>query len=139
MILRIYIFSKLFFTSTNALSFVSHQFCAKQKRIDIQIFSMLVLVNISYMPITFSFIVSMNRQIGNIQISSMQPFHNLTYCNSLIQIHAYTLPIQKRIFSGKLNNSSTTNWQMKYLQFTCHECISSIVIYIWETVWATVA
>jgi len=88
MILRIYIFSKLFFISTNALSFVSHQFCAKQKRIDIQIFSMLVLVNISYMPITFCFIVSMNRQIGNIQISSMQPCHNLTI---VIALYKYML------------------------------------------------
>jgi len=102
MILRIYIFSKLFITYISALSFVSSQFCAKQKRIDIKIFSMVVLVSTSYMHITFCFIVSMNRQIGNIQIASMQPFHNLTYCNSLIQILAYRLPIQKRIFSSKL-------------------------------------
>jgi hypothetical protein len=65
-----------------------------------------VLVNTSWMHITFCFIVSMNRQIGSIQISSMQLFHNLTYCNSFIQIHSYILPIQKLVFSSKLNNST---------------------------------
>jgi len=130
MILRIYIFSKLFITCTSALSFVSSQFCAKQKRIDIKIFGMLVLVITSYMHISFCFIVSMNRQIGNIQMYSMQPFHNLTYCNSLIQIHAYILPIQKLIFSSKLNNSTYYKLTDEYLQFTLHECISSIVVYV---------
>lgn len=106
MILRIYIFSKQFVTCTSALSFNSSQFCAKQNRIDIKIFSMLVLVSTSYTHITFYLIVSVNRQIGNIQIYSMHPFHNLTYRNSLIQIHAFILPIQKLVFSSKLNNST---------------------------------
>jgi hypothetical protein len=84
MILRIYIFSKLSITCTSALSFVSSQFCAKQRRIDIKRFSMLVLVSTSYMHITFCFIVSMNRLIGKIQITAIQPFCNLTYCNTLL-------------------------------------------------------
>jgi len=86
--------------------FVSSQFCSKQKRTNIKTFTVLVLVSTSYMLITFCLIVSMNRQTGNLQISSTQPSHNLTYSNSPIQIHAYTQPSQTFIFSNKSNNSA---------------------------------
>ena len=103
---RFIFFPQLFITCTSALSFVSSQFCAKQKRTDIKRFSILVLVNNSYMRVTVCLIVSMNRQTSNIQISSTKSSHNWNYCNSLIQIQTYTQPSRKLIVLSKLKNST---------------------------------
>ena len=101
MILRIYIFFQALYHLYQCSFFVSSPFCSKQKRTHIEKFSILVLVSTSYKLITFCLIVSMNRQTSNIQISSTQPSHNLTYSNSPTQIHASTQPRQKLIFSSK--------------------------------------